>query len=80
MAVSGRPGPGRRPRGRVPAAADAVGGTTLRLGAPGVHLNPLDLGPEPDALTRRALFTHTLIPVLLGEPLTGRPVRCWTGR
>ena len=50
--------------------ADAVGGTTLRLGAPGVHLNPLDLGAEPDALTRRALFCHTLVPVLLGEPLT----------
>jgi type IV secretory pathway VirB4 component len=49
--------------------ADAVGGTTLRLGAPGVHLNPLDLGGEPDALTRRALFCHTLIPVLLGQPL-----------
>ena len=51
--------------------ADAVGGTTLRLGAPGVHLNPLDLGPEPDALTRRALFTHTLLPLLVGEPLSG---------
>jgi type IV secretory pathway VirB4 component len=50
--------------------ADAVGGITLRLGAPGVHLNPLDLGGEPDALTRRALFTHTLVPVLVGEPLT----------
>jgi type IV secretory pathway VirB4 component len=50
--------------------ADAVGGTTLRLGAPGVQLNPLDLGPEPDALTRRALFTHTLLPLLLREPLT----------
>ena len=51
--------------------ADAVGGTTLRLGAPGVHLNPLDLGPEPDALTRQALFTHTLLPLLVGEPLSG---------
>ena len=50
--------------------ADAVGGTTLALGAPGVHLNPLDLGPEPDALTRRALYCHTLVPVLLKEPLT----------
>ena len=49
--------------------ADAVGGTTLRLGAPGVHLNLLELGPEPDALTRRALFTHTLIPVLLDQRL-----------
>jgi type IV secretory pathway VirB4 component len=50
--------------------ADAVGGTTLALGAPGVHLNPLDLSGEPDALTRRALYCHTLVPVLLNEPLT----------
>jgi hypothetical protein len=49
---------------------DAVGGTTLALGAPGVHLNPLELSGEPDALTRRALFAHTLIPVLVGEPLS----------
>jgi type IV secretory pathway VirB4 component len=49
--------------------AHAVGGTHLRLGASGVHLNPLDLQPEPDALTRRALFTHTLVSVLTGEPL-----------
>jgi type IV secretory pathway VirB4 component len=49
--------------------AEAVGGTCVRLGAPGVRLNPLDLGPEPDALTRRALFTHTLLAVLLGERL-----------
>src|SRR5829696_3773747 len=47
----------------------AVGGAYLRLGAPGVHLNPLDLGSEPDALTRRALFAHTLVAVLLGGPL-----------
>jgi type IV secretory pathway VirB4 component len=47
----------------------AVGGAFLRLGAPGVHLNPFDLGSEPDALTRRALFTHTLVAVLLGGPL-----------
>jgi hypothetical protein len=51
--------------------ADAVGGTTLHLGAPGVHLNSLDLGIEPDALTRRALFCHTL---------SRRRVWCWTGR
>ncbi len=52
--------------------ASAVGGTYLRLGAPGVRLNPFDLpqptGTEADrkALTRRALFLHTLIAVLLG--------------
>jgi type IV secretory pathway VirB4 component len=34
-----------------------------------VHLNPFDLGSEPDALTRRALFAHTLLAVLLGRPL-----------
>jgi hypothetical protein len=33
-----------------------------------VRLNPLDLDPDAeDALTRRALFTHTLVSVLLGE-------------
>jgi type IV secretory pathway VirB4 component len=58
------------PDGEYQRLADAVGGTTLALGAPGVHLNPLDLGQEPDALTRRALFCHTLVPVLVGEPLT----------
>lgn len=54
--------------------AEAVGGTYLRLGAPGVRLNPFDLptgaAEIPDALTRRALFTHTLIAVLLGDALT----------
>jgi type IV secretory pathway VirB4 component len=49
--------------------AQAVGGAYLRLGAPGVHLNPFDLGGEPDALTRRALFAHTLLGVLLVGPL-----------
>lgn len=51
--------------------ADAVGGTTLRLGAPGVALNPFDLqaGDGAEAVTRRALFIHTLVDVLLGQPL-----------
>jgi type IV secretory pathway VirB4 component len=50
--------------------ADAVGGTVLRLGAPGVRLNPLDLpaGGDEEALARRALFAHTLIASLLGGP------------
>jgi type IV secretory pathway VirB4 component len=48
---------------------EAVGGAYLRLGHPGVYLNPLELGGEPDALTRRALFAHTLVAVLLGGPL-----------
>jgi type IV secretory pathway VirB4 component len=56
--------------------AEAVGGATVTLGAVGVRLNPLDLQAghpqaarvQPDALTRRALFLHTLVAVLLGEP------------
>ncbi|MGI5133196.1 VirB4 family type IV secretion system protein [Pseudonocardia sp. CA-107938] len=58
--------------------ADAVGGTVIRLGDPGVYLNPLDLptvvGPDGhrrapgDALVRAALFVHTVVGVLLGEP------------
>jgi type IV secretory pathway VirB4 component len=50
--------------------ADAVGGTTIHLGAGGVRLNPLDIPPgdrREDAVTRRALFLHTLVSVLLGE-------------
>ncbi|MGH4009916.1 MAG: VirB4 family type IV secretion system protein [Pseudonocardiaceae bacterium] len=57
--------------------ATAVGGTSVRLGAPGVRLNPFDLPiavrPDgrriapPDALLRRSLFLHTVISVLLGE-------------
>ncbi|MGA8114112.1 MAG: DUF87 domain-containing protein [Actinocatenispora sp.] len=48
--------------------ADAVGGTILQLGAHGVTINPLDLPVDdtrPDVLTRRGLFLHTLITVLL---------------
>jgi hypothetical protein len=54
--------------------AEAVGGTYLRLGTPGVRLNPFDLPPptgteaDREALTRRALFLHTLMSVLLGQP------------
>ncbi|MEV7267928.1 ATP-binding protein [Micromonospora aurantiaca] len=50
--------------------ADAVGGTIVRLGAPGVKINPLDLPAgdgRPDVLTRRGLFLHTLIAVLVGQ-------------
>jgi type IV secretory pathway VirB4 component len=48
------------------ALATAVGGTVIRPGAPGVHLNPFDLSPhDPDALTRQALFIHTFLHVLL---------------
>ncbi|WP_433524076.1 PrgI family mobile element protein [Nocardia pseudovaccinii] len=57
--------------------AEAVGGTHIRLGAPGQRLNPFDLeihtrpdgrrSAPADALTRRKLFLHTLIQVLLGD-------------
>ncbi|MET7949063.1 DUF87 domain-containing protein [Micromonospora sp. NPDC005324] len=50
--------------------ADAVGGTVVRLGVAGVKVNPLDLPAgdrRPDVLTRRGLFLHTLIAVLLGQ-------------
>ncbi|WP_227999121.1 PrgI family protein [Nocardia australiensis] len=57
--------------------AEAVGGTNIRLGAPDVRLNPFDLeihtradgrrSAPPNGLTRRKLFLHTLIQVLLGD-------------
>ncbi len=50
--------------------ADAVGGIVVRLGAHGVKINPLDLpvgDARPDVLTRRGLFLHTLVAVLLGH-------------
>ncbi|GAA3040900.1 VirB4 family type IV secretion system protein [Actinokineospora globicatena] len=59
--------------------ATAVGGAYVHLGAQGVRLNPFDLpihtrsdgrrtAPK-DALTRRSLFLHTVIAVLVGEEL-----------
>lgn len=57
--------------------ADAVRGTYLQLGAAGVRLNPFDLelhtrpdgrrSAPADTLTRRKLFLHTMIRVLIGE-------------
>ena len=47
--------------------AEATGGAYVHLGAPGVRLNPLDLAPGPDPLTRRALFAHTVLSVLVGR-------------
>jgi type IV secretory pathway VirB4 component len=50
--------------------AEGVGGVTIALGVGGVRLNPLDIPAgdrRPDALTRRALFLHTLVAVLLGQ-------------
>ncbi|TGA86781.1 ATP-binding protein [Streptomyces sp. MZ04] len=53
--------------------AEAVGGTVIRLGDPAVRLNPFGLPPradgEQDALTRRVLFLHTFLAVLLGGEL-----------
>ncbi|WP_280457289.1 PrgI family protein [Nocardia carnea] len=56
---------------------EAVGGTYIHLGAPGIRLNPFDLEVHTrpdgrrtapsDALNRRKLFCHTIIAVLLGE-------------
>jgi type IV secretory pathway VirB4 component len=54
-----------------------VGGAYVHLGADGVRLNPFDLPAvrdparaRPDGLMRRALFLHTFLAVLLGEPPT----------
>jgi type IV secretory pathway VirB4 component len=48
--------------------AEAVGGTIIRPGTPGVRMNPLDLsaGDGDDALVRRALFLQTFVSVLTG--------------
>src|SRR6266545_1336226 len=61
------------PEDEYPRLAAAIGGTILRLGAPGVRLNPFDIPPADcrrDALVRRQLFLHTLISVLLSEPVS----------
>ncbi len=49
--------------------AQAVGGTIIRPGVPGVRINPLDLsaGDGDDALVRRALFLQTFVAVLTGS-------------
>ena len=48
--------------------AEHVGGTVVQLGQPGVRINPFDLPADhrPDTLTRRGLYLHTLISVMLG--------------
>ncbi|MEH0933972.1 VirB4 family type IV secretion system protein [Micromonospora psammae] len=58
------------PEDEYPRLAEAVGGTVVRLGVAGVKVNPFDLpagDTRPDALTRRGLFLHTFIAVLLGQ-------------
>ncbi|WP_327672693.1 MULTISPECIES: ATP-binding protein [unclassified Streptomyces] len=58
--------------------AEEVGGTVIRLGDPTVRLNPFDLpttatatasAEGDDVLTRRVLFLHTFLSVLLGGDL-----------
>jgi len=52
------------------ALASQVGGTLIRLGEPGVRINPLQIPPTErrrDALTRRCLFCHTVVAVLIGQ-------------
>ncbi|GHJ35464.1 VirB4 family type IV secretion system protein [Streptomyces sp. TS71-3] len=56
--------------------ADTVGGHVIALGADGVRLNPFDVptatGSRDDVLTRRVLFLHTFLAVLLGtDPAPG---------
>ncbi|MEV0538400.1 PrgI family mobile element protein [Nocardia salmonicida] len=56
---------------------ESVGGANIRLGAPGVRLNPFDLevhtradghrSAPADTVLRRKLFLHTLIQVLLED-------------
>ncbi|MEV4536290.1 DUF87 domain-containing protein [Asanoa sp. NPDC049518] len=48
--------------------AEHVGGAVVQLGQAGVRINPLDLPADsrPDTLTRRGLYLHTLISVMLG--------------
>ncbi|RKS04985.1 uncharacterized protein DUF87 [Nocardiopsis sp. Huas11] len=58
------------PEGEYLRLAEAVGGTTLRLGTPDGQLNPFTLPAEStdkQAFTNRALFLHTLIAAMVGE-------------
>ena len=55
---------------------EAVGGITIRLGAAGVRLNPLDLTDDPEVLDRRVMFMHTLVAVLLGRALDAPERAC----
>src|SRR5699024_10481013 len=54
----------------------AVDGTRIQQGATGRNPNPLDLAldsnAQRDAVSRRALFLHTLMAVMLGGALSAR--------
>jgi type IV secretory pathway VirB4 component len=49
--------------------ADDVDGSYIALGQSNTMLNPFDLGAEPDALSRRAMFIQSFIEVLLGTEI-----------
>ena len=54
--------------------AEHVGGAVVRLGQPGVHLNPLDLPADtsrPDTLHQRAVQVNALISVMLDAGRNG---------
>ncbi|MEU8236426.1 DUF87 domain-containing protein [Actinoplanes sp. NPDC048967] len=57
------------PEDEYTALAEHVGGTVVQLGLPGVRVNPFDLPDDKraDTLTRRGLYLHTLIAVMLGS-------------
>jgi type IV secretory pathway VirB4 component len=56
--------------------AEAVDGTVIRPGAPGVRINPLDLPPDDDdALGDRARFMQTLLAVMAsGDTAASAPL------
>ncbi|GLY98845.1 conjugal transfer protein TraC [Actinoplanes sp. NBRC 103695] len=58
------------------ALADKAGGVVIRLGAPEVRINPLDLPPgDDDALGERARFMQTLVTVMgAGDTATSVPL------
>ncbi|MFE3317527.1 PrgI family mobile element protein [Nocardia sp. NPDC059195] len=65
------------PENEYQALTEAVGGTYIHLGTTGIRLNPFDLEVHTrpdgsrtaptDAVTRRKLFCHTVIRVMLGD-------------
>jgi type IV secretory pathway VirB4 component len=57
--------------------AEHVGGAVVRLGEPGVHVNPFDLPAErskTNTLQRRAVQVHSLVCVMLGASGRDGPV------
>lgn len=60
------------PDGEYQRMTERTGGAWLPLGTPQARINPFDLDHAggSDAVTRRALFAHTLVTVLLGARLS----------